>query len=151
WLVPELELALSPTSFAAAGGAGPGSVLWFEPRLHLRLELWRGMRVQPFAVIGGGAPVALSAASNRFATSIIGDGYLGGGIRFDTHKGFVLRFDARLAILPAQPTAGFGATGEIDVGFGVEFRVGERARAAPEEVQLAAAAPPPDRDGDGIP
>src|SRR5512144_806819 len=99
WLVPELELAISPTGTNAVGGARAASVFWFEPRLHVRFEIWPGRRIQPFAVVGGGTPVALSAAKDTFATSIIGDGYLGGGVRFDTQKGFVLRFDARLALL----------------------------------------------------
>jgi OOP family OmpA-OmpF porin len=150
WLVPEVELAISPTSTNAVGGARSASVFWFEPRLHLRFELWPGRRIQPFAVVGGGSPVALSTAKKTFATSIIGDGYIGGGVRLDTHKGFVLRFDARLAILPSQPGEG-GATTEVDIGFGLEFHVGERRRMSPEEVRLARGVPPVDRDGDGIP
>src|SRR5256712_477451 len=31
WLVPELELAMSPTSTTAVGGAKSASVFWFEP------------------------------------------------------------------------------------------------------------------------
>jgi OOP family OmpA-OmpF porin len=151
WLVPEIELAIAPTGTNAVGGAQPANVFWFEPRVHLRFDVWPGRRIQPFAVVGGGAPVALSAASKTFATSIIGDGYLGGGFRFDTHKGFGLRFDARLAILPSHPGAGFGATAELDVGFGIEFQVGNRHRPTPEEIRLAQGGPPPDRDGDGIP
>jgi outer membrane protein OmpA-like peptidoglycan-associated protein len=151
WLVPELELAISPTSTNAVGGARAARVLWFEPRLHLRLELWPGLPVRPFAVVGGGTPVALSAAQRTFATSIVGDGYVGGGLKFDTHKGFVIRFDARLAILPSQPGTNLGATTELDIGFGLEFHVGEPHRMTPEEIRLARGAPPPDRDGDGIP
>jgi outer membrane protein OmpA-like peptidoglycan-associated protein len=151
WLVPELELALSPTSTSAVGGAASASVLWFEPRLHLRFELWPGHRIEPFAVVGGGSPIALSSASKTFASSIVGDGYFGGGVRFNTHKGFELRFDARLAILPAQPGAGFGATAELDVGIGLSFLVGGSHRSTAEELSAARATPLPDRDGDGIP
>jgi outer membrane protein OmpA-like peptidoglycan-associated protein len=151
WLVPELELAISPTGTNAVGGAKAANVFWFEPRLHLRFEIWPGRRIQPFAVVGGGTPVALSTAKNTFATSIIGEGYLGGGVRFDTQKGFVLRFDARLAILPSHPDASFGATAELDVGFGIEFQVGDHHRPTAEEIRLAQGNPPPDRDGDGIP
>jgi outer membrane protein OmpA-like peptidoglycan-associated protein len=150
-LSPEIELALSPTSTNAVGGATSTNVLWFEPRLHLRFELRPGHQIQPFAVIGGGAPIALSGATKTFATSITGDGYLGGGVRFDTHRGFVLRFDARLAILPSHPGAGFGATAEFDIGFGIEFHVGGSHHMTPEELRLAQGDPPPDRDGDGIP
>jgi outer membrane protein OmpA-like peptidoglycan-associated protein len=150
WLVPELELSISPTSTNAVRGAASADVLWFEPRIHLRLELWRGLRVQPFAVVGGGMPVSLSTASATYGTSIIGEGYLGGGVRFDTHKGFVLRLDARLAILPSHPDADFGLTTEVDIGVGIEFSLGTRRR-TPEEVRRAQGPPPPDRDGDGNP
>ncbi|HEX3761726.1 MAG TPA: OmpA family protein [Kofleriaceae bacterium] len=149
WLVPELELALVPTSTNAVGGAQAASVLWFEPRLHLRFELWPGRRLQPFVLVGGGSPVTLSTASKTFGTSITGDGYFGGGVRFATQKGFDLRFDARMAILPSQPGAGFALTPELDFGIGIEFHLGEPRR--PTAETQAAQAPPPDRDGDGIP
>jgi OOP family OmpA-OmpF porin len=151
WLVPELELAISPTSTNAVGGAKSANVFWFEPRLHLRFEVWPGHVVEPFVVVGGGSPVALSFATKTFANSIVGDGYVGGGVRFDTHKGFTLRFDARVAILPSQPGSGFGATTELDFGLGLEFLVGEPHRATAEELARARGNQPADRDGDGIP
>jgi len=151
WLVPELELAISPTSTAPAGGVHGDGVFWFEPRIHLRLELWQGLRNQPFArdrrqatpgraVVG--RPSGSAPRSSATATSAV-------GVRLDTFKGFVLRFDARLAILPSQPTASFGATTELDIGFGIEFRTGDRRRplVSPEEARLAEGPPPPDRDG----
>lgn len=150
WLVPELELALVPTSTTAVGGARAANVLWFEPRLHLRFELWQGRRLQPFVVVGGGSPVSLSTASKTYGTSITGDGYFGGGVRFATQKGFDFRFDARIALLPSQPGAGFGLTPELDFGIGIEFHLGEPHRSTPDEARLAQT-PPPDRDGDGIP
>jgi outer membrane protein OmpA-like peptidoglycan-associated protein len=151
WLVPELELALSPTSTNAVGGADAARVLWFEPRIHLRFELWSDLPVRPFVVVGGGSPIALSTAQRRFNSSIVGDGYIGGGLRFDTRKGFVLRFDARLAILPTHQDAGSSVTGELDFGFGIEFQVGERRRPTAAELRLAQGPKPADRDGDGIP
>jgi OOP family OmpA-OmpF porin len=150
WLVPELELEMSPTSTNAVGGAKSAGVFWFEPRLQLRFELWPERQIQPFAVLGGGAPVDLSTAKKTFATSITGDGYAGGGVRFDTRKGFELRFDARVAVLPSQPGSSFGATAELDIGFGIEFHLGKSRRPTAEELRLAQAAKP-DRDGDGIP
>ena len=149
WLVPELELSLVPTSTNAVDGRAV-SVLWFEPRLHLRFELWQGRRLQPFVLVGAGSPVSLSGASQIYGTSITGDGYLGGGVRFATHKGFDFRFDARIAFLPSQPGAGFGLTPELDFGIGIEFHVGEPRPSGPDEAQLAQP-PPPDRDSDGIP
>ena len=149
WFVPELELAISPTSTNAVGGAKPASVFWFEPRLHLRFELSPGRRIQPFFVVGGGTPVALSSASRRFATSIIGDGYIGGGVRIDTQKGFDLRLDARIALMPAQP--GDAVAAELDVGIGLAFHLGGGHGPTAEELAAARGAPPADRDGDGIP
>jgi OOP family OmpA-OmpF porin len=149
WLVPELELSLVPTSTSAVGGTKAAGVLWFEPRLHLRFELWQGRRLQPFVLVGGGSPVSLSTASKTYGTSITGDGYLGGGVRFATHKGFDFRLDARIAFLPSQPGAGFALTPELDFGIGIEFHVGEPRASGTDEAQ--AAQPPPDRDGDGIP
>jgi outer membrane protein OmpA-like peptidoglycan-associated protein len=151
WLVPELELALSPTRTNAVGGAEAARVLWFEPRIHLRFELWPDLPVRPFVVVGGGSPVALSSAKLRFATSIVGDGYVGGGLRFDTRKGFVLRFDARLAILPAHRDSDRSVAGEFDFGFGIEFQVGDRRGPTAAERRLAQGPKPADRDGDGIP
>jgi outer membrane protein OmpA-like peptidoglycan-associated protein len=150
WLVPELELAMAPTSTNAVGGAKAANVVWLEPRIHLRFELSPGRRLQPFVVVGAGSPVSLSLASKTFGTSIVGDGYLGGGVRLATGKGFDLRFDARLALLPSQPHAGFAVAAEGDFGIGIEFHLGEPHRTAAEEARLAHA-PPPDRDNDGIP
>ncbi|HEX7843834.1 MAG TPA: OmpA family protein [Kofleriaceae bacterium] len=151
WLVPELELALSPTSTNAVGGATAASVVWFEPRLHIRFELWPDRQVRPFVVVGGGSPISFSGAGKTFATSITGDGYLGGGMRLDTYKGFELRFDARLAFLPSQPSSGAPLTPELEFGIGIAFTVGAPHQGSAEEVRLAHAAAPPDRDGDGIP
>src|SRR5688572_25344633 len=101
WFVPELELAIAPTNTNAVGGAAATDVFWFEPRLHVRFELMPGKRLQPFIVVGGGSPIALSSARQTFNSGIIGEGYIGGGLRFDTGKRFILRFDTRLSVLPA--------------------------------------------------
>ena len=63
-------------------------------------------------------------------SGIIGDGYLGAGARFDTHKGFALRLDARVAVLPGvDPSTGDNKLAfEGDIGFGLELTVG-RSRA----------------------
>jgi len=149
WLVPELELAIAPTSTNAVGGAASASVFWFEPRLQLRFELRPDSRLQPFVMVGGGSPVALSASSKTYATSILGEGYVGGGVRFDTQKGFELRADARLAILPSQPGGSVAVTAELEVGLGLAFRLGAPGRAG--DARSSPSAPAPDRDGDGIP
>jgi OOP family OmpA-OmpF porin len=144
WLVPELELGVAPTKTNAVGGAAAASVVWLNPRLHLRLELQPNRRLQPFVVVGGGSPITISSARQTFATSIVGDGYFGGGVRFDTGKNFVMRVDARVSLLPGATSV---IVPEVDIGFGLEYQLGvPRKRSTPEgDGKLA------DRDGDGIP
>ena len=146
WLVPELELAMAPTKTTAVGGAEAASVFWLDPRLHIRFELLPGKRVQPFIVIGGGSPIAISGARKTYDSAILGDGYAGGGVRFDSRKGFVLRFDARVSLLPGIDSF---VTPEVDIGFGIEFGVGAGSGRRRNEDQSAGK--PADRDGDGIP
>ena len=143
WLVPELELAVAPTETNAVGGAKAADVVWLDPRLHLRIELMPEKRLKPFVVLGGGSPIAISSARQTFDSGIIGSGYVGGGIRFDSNRGFVLRFDARVALVPG---VGNIITPEVDVGFGLELAVGSQ-RKKPKHELLAKGA---DRDNDGI-
>src|SRR5262249_13126380 len=83
WLYPEFELAASPTSTTPTG-APSVSVFWFEPRVQLRFELMPKRKIQPFIVVGSGAPVVLSSARQTLNSGVTGDGYLGGGVRIDT-------------------------------------------------------------------
>ena len=145
WLVPELELAFSPTSTTAAGGAAPADVYWLEPRLHLRLELLPGRRVMPFFVIGGGSPISLSSAQKTFDTSIVGEGYVGAGVRLDTGKGFTLRLDGRIGFGPGAEKK---VVAEADFGIGLEFHVGGVKKIAPKKEVIVANT---DNDGDGVP
>ncbi|MDQ3366763.1 MAG: OmpA family protein [Myxococcota bacterium] len=151
WFVPELELAMAPTKTTAEGGAASASVFWLDPRLHVRFELRPGERLQPFVLVGGGAPISLSSARMTFDSGIVGAGYLGGGVRFDTERGFVLRFDARIALVPgarwsSQDEQDSYLVPELDVGLGVELQLGKRKRATKE----AGPGPLADRDNDGI-
>lgn len=148
WLVPELELGMAPVgtpAVRAMGGstANATSVFWLDPRLHLRFELLPGRRVQPFLVVGGGAPISLSSARKTFATDLLGDGYLGAGVRFDTHKSFTVRFDARVSLMPGVERY---IAPEYDFAFGIEFALGKAPRRVGETVVAAAS----DRDSDGI-
>ncbi|HSK03653.1 MAG TPA: OmpA family protein, partial [Kofleriaceae bacterium] len=149
WIVPELELGFAPARAEAMSVVDkPARVFWLEPRLHVRFELMPGRRLQPFVLAGGGTPIALSTRPRELDTAIIGSGYLGGGVRFDTQKGFMVRFDARVAFLPAIESF---IAAEVDIGFGVEFALG-KSRARPTgERQVARGARPGDRDDDGVP
>lgn len=152
WLVPELELALAPTETDAVGGADAASVLWLDPRIHLRFELMPGRRIQPFVVVGGSAPIVLSSARKTFNSGITGDGYAGGGIRFDSGRGFVIRFDARVALQPGganhfrDPDAADSILAtEVDIGIGIELALGAARRPTPR-IETG----PEDRDHDGL-
>jgi outer membrane protein OmpA-like peptidoglycan-associated protein len=147
WLVPELELAMAPTKTTRVRGAGPVDVFWIDPRLHLRLELRPGMRLAPFVVVGGGSPISISSARQTFATSIIGDGYVGGGLRFDSTKGFTLRFDARVALTPGVEDV---VVPEVEIGFGIEVGVGRARRTPAGKGSVKVATPLADRDGDKL-
>jgi outer membrane protein OmpA-like peptidoglycan-associated protein len=139
WLVPEAELAIVPTKTSTF----TTNVFWMEPRLQMRFELSPGKRLMPFLIAGGGSPIALSAARKTFDSGIIGEGYVGGGMRFDTSKGFLFRVDARLSVLPG---VNHPITTELDIGLGLEFEIG------PKRVALNTTREgKPDRDGDGIP
>ncbi len=145
WLVPELELAMSPTATNALGGAPAADVFWLEPRLHLRIELAPQKRFAPFLVIGGGSPIALSSARQTFDTGIVGEGYIGAGIRINTAKGFNVRFDARLSFIPSLDNK---VAPEADFGIGLSLDLSKRGPAKHvQEVQVTAL----DHDGDGVP
>jgi len=152
WLYPEFELGFAPThtSPLVVNGAmvDAVNVYWIEPRVQARIELMPGRKIEPFLVIGGGSPIALSTATKTINSGIIGDGYLGAGARFDTHKGFALRLDARVAVLPGvDPSTGDNTLAfEGDIGFGLELTVGKK----PVPKVEVAPPPPADTDGDGI-
>src|SRR5262245_4167105 len=95
FLVPELELAVVPTRTTKIMDIDT-YVVWLEPRVHLRVDLLPQRVVEPFILFGGGAPISVSSARKTFNSGVIGEGYLGAGLRFDTHKGFIMRLDARV-------------------------------------------------------
>ncbi len=150
WLVPELELVVVPTStFRTCVGmscAESTSVVWLEPRFHLRFDLLPQRKLEPFVMVGGGAPIAASSARKTFNSGISGEGYVGAGVRFNTQKGFVFRVDARLAMLPAAEEQ--LVTLEGDVTLGIELALG--AKRAPRPTEVVVVGPPPDKDEDGI-
>jgi outer membrane protein OmpA-like peptidoglycan-associated protein len=149
WLVAELELGFSPTQTEKLNVEDRTvRVYWLEPRLHARLELMPGRRLQPFVLAGGGAPFTLSTRTRTFDTAIIGSGYLGGGVRFDSQKGFRLRLDARVALLPGIERV---VAAELDIGLGLEVALGKRGARPRTEAPVARGGRPGDRDDDDIP
>ena len=152
WLVPEFELAVVPTKTTTEANVDTG-VVWLEPRVHARIDLMPPeRRFNAFVVVGGGAPIALSSARRTFNSGIVGEGYVGGGLRFDSYKGFVIRLDARVSALPSAARMGLifeWVNLEADFKIGIEFALGKPAR--PREPEpVVEAAPPGDRDQDNI-
>lgn len=154
WLLPEAELIVVPTKTTTVMDVDT-NVVWLEPRVHVRIDLLPQRRMNPFLLVGGGAPIALSSARKTFNSGVIGEGYFGAGLRFDTNKGFVMRFDARLSALPSAEDEGLIAGRvnlEADVNFGIELSPGKpRRTVVVEEKVVVDEGPPPDRDEDGIP
>jgi outer membrane protein OmpA-like peptidoglycan-associated protein len=154
WFVPEAELVVVPTKTTTVMGINT-NVVWLEPRVHVRIDLLPKRRANPFILIGGGAPVSLSSARKTFNSGVVGEGYFGAGLRFDTNKGFVMRFDARLSALPSAEDMGLigGRVNlEADINVGIELSPGKpRPRPVTEDKHDDVAAnPAADKDGDGI-
>lgn len=147
YLLPEFELAFCPTKTTTPLNAIPATVYWINPRAQLRLQWLAGQRFQPFAILGGGAPIAISSARRTLNSGIIGEGFVGGGVRLDTGNGFTVRLDARISIIPgANPPV---VSAEAEIGIGIEVQLG---RSSPRPLQgPIRVASVPDRDGDGIP
>jgi outer membrane protein OmpA-like peptidoglycan-associated protein len=115
--------------------------------VQVRFELMPGRRIQPFVVVGGGAPIALSSKRMTLNSGVIGEGYVGGGVRINTDKGFAFRADARFVIVPGENPPLLGYEAEFNIG--IDFHLGEKHVAATPELPVNAT--PSDRDGDGIP
>jgi outer membrane protein OmpA-like peptidoglycan-associated protein len=149
WLVPELELGFAPARTETRSIVDRSArVYWLDPRIHVRYEFKPGQQLQPFVLAGAGAPIAISTRSSAFDSSIIGSGYLGGGVRFDSQKGFVLRADLRIAFLPGIERF---IAAEVDIGFGIEFTLGRPRAPTTGEAPIARGGRPGDRDDDGVP
>ena len=152
WFLPEVELMVVPTETTTEMDVKT-NVVWLEPRVQIRIDLLPKRRVEPFLIVGGGAPIALSSARKTFNSGVIGEGYVGGGVRLDTKKGFVMRFDARISAVPAADEQGllFSYINlEADVNFGIELAIGKKPEPRVEEKPIETAGPPPDKDEDGI-
>src|SRR5664279_5243920 len=147
WLFPEFELAFSSTKSTTPMDAIPADIFWLDPRVQVRFELMPGRRVQPFVLVGGGAPVALSSKRLTLNSGVIGEGYVGAGLRINTDKGFAFRADARFAIIPGENPPLLGYEGEVNIG--IDFHIGEKHPKPTTELPVNAT--PSDRDGDGIP
>ena len=147
WLFPEFEIAFCPTKTTTPMNAIPADIYWIDPRVQVRFELMPGRRLQPFVIVGGGAPIGISSARMTLNSGVIGEGYAGAGVRFDTGK-FTVRLDTRVAIIPGENPPLIGA--EVEVGIGIEFQLGRKKVKTTTET-IVETQVEPDKDGDGIP
>ena len=65
WFLPEAELMVVPTETTTEMDVKT-NVVWLEPRVQIRIDLLPKRRVEPFLIVGGGAPIALSSARKTF-------------------------------------------------------------------------------------
>ncbi len=142
WLVPEVELGLSP----ATTREYDIDVLWFEPRAHLRFQVRPDRRLRPFAVLGAGMPVVLSTKRGIFPSGLTAEGYTGGGVGWNPGRGVALRFDARAMLFQGRGGEK-PVTVEAEFTAGVWFTLGKSG--AEKQRRIEAPPPPPDADGDG--
>ena len=147
WLVPEVELVISPATTRSLDI----DVFWFEPRAHLRLQTRPKQRLRPFALIGGGMPVVLSTKRGAYPSGLTGEAYVGGGAGWDPGRGIALRLDARVSLFQGRGDEK-PVTVEGELTAGVWFELGHPDKTPAARARRAAAAelePPPDTDGDG--
>jgi outer membrane protein OmpA-like peptidoglycan-associated protein len=148
WLVPEVELGLSP----ATTKDYDIDVLWFEPRAHMRFQIRPDRRVRPFAVLGVGMPVVLSTKRGIYPSGLTGEAYGGGGVGWNPGRGVALRLDARFSVFQGREGEK-PVTVEGEVTAGVWFVLGKRgatrARAPGRGVDGPGLGDVADRDGDG--
>jgi outer membrane protein OmpA-like peptidoglycan-associated protein len=147
WFYPEAELVFAPTKSNELMGAS-ATVMWIEPRAQLRIDIAPRRRIDPFVVVGTGAPIAISSARKTFNSGITAEGFLGVGVRYDTGR-MLIRLDARMAALPGvDPVSGDNRLAFAgDISLGIDFPTGRRAPVGTPEP----GSPEADRDNDGIP
>ncbi|MBK9032588.1 MAG: OmpA family protein [Myxococcales bacterium] len=145
WLVPELELAISP----ATTRAFDVSVFWLEPRALVRIELRPGARLRPFFGVGVGMATALSSKRVIYDSGLTVDGFGVAGLGWNPGRGLRVRLDVRVGVLPARADAARPVTVEGEVLLGVHVPLG-RSHAAPTARGPERAPTELDRDGDGL-
>lgn len=145
WLVPEVELGLSP----ATTREYDIDVFWFEPRAHLRFQIRPDRRLRPFAVLGGGLPVVLSSRRGIYPSGLTGEAYGGGGIGWNPGRGVALRLDARFSLFQGREGEK-PVTVEAEVTAGVWFVIGKKGATRVREPERRIASPTEtDTDDDG--
>jgi OOP family OmpA-OmpF porin len=141
----EAELGLTPTSASKPGEEG--TALAINYRAHLLVHVLKG-KIRPFLLAGGGGNTLSSSNPDVLHEDTDGEFHFGIGSKFDIMKNWGIRLDGRLYIVPSTNVDKIYATNDFELTLGFYGLFGGRKEAHPVPV---AAAPNPDRDGDGIP
>lgn len=144
WLVPEIELGLSP----ATTREYDIDVFWFEPRAHLRFQIRPDRRLRPFAVLGAGMPVVLSSRRGIYPSGLTGEAYGGAGIGWNPGRGVALRLDARFSVFQGRDGEK-PVTVEGEITAGVWFVIGKKGATRIREEKPVLTPTVTDADGDG--
>jgi outer membrane protein OmpA-like peptidoglycan-associated protein len=144
WLVPEVELAISP----AVTKDYDIDVFWFEPRAHIRFQLRPDRRIRPFAVLGGGLPVVLSSRRGIYPGGATGEAYGGAGFGWNPGRGVALRLDARFSLFQGRGGEK-PVTVEAEMTAGVWFVIGKKGATRIRETEKPKVPIITDADGDG--
>lgn len=144
WLVPELELAISPATTADFDV----SVFWLEPRAALRFVVFPENRLRPHLGLGAGMPTALSSKRGIYDSGVTVEGFAFAGAGWNPGRGLAVRLDVRVGVLPSRTTAELPVTFEGEVLLGISLPLG-RKRAPVLDVRPVLADDVPDADGDG--
>ncbi len=143
WLVPEAELPLA----VATTHDLDITVLWVEPRAHLRF-IWPRGKLQPFAVLGGGIPMTMSTKRGQFGTDISLEGYGGIGAAFSPGRGLSFRLDLRVGLGDGiGGEAGSPIAVETEITVGLWFDLEGRRIKRPRQDDVFAEPVDSDRDG----
>lgn len=138
----ESELSLVPTT--ARDSDDDANVLVIEPRMQARFGGGAVGGVEPFAALGVGLPIALSADTDVIANDILAALHAGIGARFARASGWNLRVEARTALVPARganlAAFDFEITASLYRAFGADPG---RSRSRSQAALL-------DQDGDGV-
>ena len=141
----EAELGLTPTSASTA--VGDADALALNYRAHLIVHILKG-KIRPFLLAGGGGNTLSSSNPDVLKQDTDGEFHAGVGCKFDIQKGWGVRLDGRVYIVPTVNVDKIYATNDFEATLGFYGLFGGAKPAPPP----AAAAPPnPDLDGDGIP
>ncbi len=100
---PKLSLEVElPPFIPTESKSGNATVIVFNPRAQVALDVFTKKRLQPFALVGAGAMISLSSDKTVVGNGIQPQGHVGIGAKYDARRGLGIRADLRLLVLPAR-------------------------------------------------